>query len=393
MMVEPSERLKSIGAYAFAEVDRRVEELRARGIEPVDFGVGDPTIPTPQVVREATKRAVDRHKSSGYPSYIGMPEYRQAVAEWCRRRFGVELDPDREITSTIGAKEAVFNFAEAFVNPGDAVIVPTPGYPPYARGTLFAEGKPFYVPLLPENGFLIDLEAIPPEVARAAKIMWINYPNSPTGALATREFLEAVVEFGRRHNIIIASDEAYSEIYYTADPPLSILQVAREGVVVFQSLSKRSAMTGYRVGWVAGDERIVEAFRKVKTNVDSGTPNFIQEGAIAALSDEEHVRSSREQYGRKRDVLADALVESGLEDCRPAGTIYLWQRVPEGYSSVEFAARLLEPELAVVTTPGEWISEPTAGGVNPGERFVRFALVPSEEDTRLAAERIRRARW
>jgi len=359
MMVEPSERLKSIGAYAFAEVDRRVEELRARGIEPVDFGVGDPTIPTPQVVREATKRAVDRHKSSGYPSYIGMPEYRQAVAEWCRRRFGVELDPDREITSTIGAKEAVFNFAEAFVNPGDAVIVPTPGYPPYARGTLFAEGKPFYVPLLPENGFLIDLEAIPPEVARAAKIMWINYPNSPTGALATREFLEAVVEFGRRHNIIIASDEAYSEIYYTADPPLSILQVAREGVVVFQSLSKRSAMTGYRVGWVAGDERIVEAFRKVKTNVDSGTPNFIQEGAIAALSDEEHVRSSREQYGRKRDVLADALVESGLEDCRPAGTIYLWQRVPEG----------------------------------PGERFVRFALVPSEEDTRLAAERIRRARW
>ena len=393
MQVTPSKRVQSLGAYAFAEVDQQVEKLRARGIEPVDFGVGDPTIATPQIVREATQSGVEKHKCAGYPSYVGMAEFREAVAQWTERRFHVKLDPAREVTSTIGAKEAVFHFAEAFVDPGDIVIVPTPGYPPYTRGALFAEGKAHYVPLLPENDFLIDLDAIRESVARAAKVMWINYPNSPSGAVAPRAFLEAVVEFGRKHDVIIASDEAYSEIYYTSEPPISLLEVAREGVVVFQSLSKRSAMTGYRVGWVAGDERIVSAFKKVKTNIDSGTPNFVQEGAIAALSDEEHVRESRAQYARKRDILADALVASGLTDCRPAATIYLWQQAPEGYLGVEFATRLLDPEIAVVTTPGAWISDPTESSLNPGERFVRFALVPSVDDTVKAAERIRRAKW
>ena len=393
MRVIPSQRVQSIGKYAFAEVDRQVEELRADGIEPIDFGVGDPTIPPPAIVREAAKNGIEKHKCAGYPSYIGMAEFREAVAAWTERRFGVGLDPDREITSTIGAKEAVFNFAEAFVNPGDIVIVPTPGYPPYTRGTLFAEGTTYYVPLLPQNDFLMDLDSVPESVARAAKVMWINYPNSPSGAVAPLEFLEAAVNFGRQHDIIIASDEAYSEIYYTEEPPISLLQVTTEGVVVFQSLSKRSAMTGYRVGWVAGDEQIVATFKKVKMNLDSGTPNFIQEGAIAALSDEEHVRQSRGEYARKRDILADALVSSGLEDCRPAATIYLWQKVPAGYSSLDFAARLLDPEIAVVTTPGAWISDETESGLNPGEGFVRFALVPSMEDTLKAAERISAAKW
>jgi len=393
MRIEPSQRVQSIGAYAFAEVDQQVEKLRAKGIEPIDFGVGDPTIPPPDVVREATRQGVEKHKTAGYPSYIGMAAYRQAVAAWTKRRFGVTLDPDKEITSTVGAKEAVFNFAEAYVNPGDVVIVPTPGYPPYTRGTLFAEGKVYYVPVLPENDFLIDLAAIPQKVARAAKIMWVNYPNSPSGAVATREFMESVVEFGHKNDVIIASDEAYSEIYYTAEPPMSILELAREGVVVFQSLSKRSAMTGYRVGWAAGDESIVATFKKVKTNIDSGTPNFIQEAAIAALSDEEHVTRSREEYRRKRDILVDALAASGLEECRPAATIYLWQRVPEGASSVDFATRLLDPKIAVVTTPGAWISEQTESGLNPGEGFVRFALVPSVADTEKAAERIAAAKW
>ena len=243
------------------------------------------------------------------------------------------------------------------------------------------------------NDFLVDLDAIPQEAAKAAKLMWINYPNSPSGAVAPRSFLEAVVEFGRRNNVIIASDEAYSEIYFTAEPPPSVLEIAKEGVIVFQSLSKRSAMTGWRVGWAAGDERIVATFQKVKTNVDSGTPNFIQEAAIAALADEEHVRESRELYARKRDILADALVGSGLPDCRPAATIYLWQKAPEGCSGVDFAKRLLDPQIAVVTTPGEWISNRTESGLNPGEGFVRFALVPSIRDVERAAERIRAARW
>jgi LL-diaminopimelate aminotransferase len=393
MHIEPSDRVKSIGTYAFAEVDRQVEKLVAGGIEPIDFGVGDPTIPPPDLVRDATRRGVEKHKCAGYPSYIGMPEYRLAVAEWTSRRFGVDLDPETEITSTVGSKEAVFNFAEGFVNPGDVVIVPCPGYPPYTRGTLFAEGQVYYVPVLPENDYLIDLDDIPEEVARNARLMWINYPNSPTGAVAPREFFERVVEFGRENDILIASDEAYTEIYYTDEAPLSILEVAREGVVAFQSLSKRSAMTGWRVGWVAGDERIVETFKKVKTNIDSGTPNFVQEGAIAALNDEKHVESSRADYHRKRDLLADALVESGLPDCRPEATIYLWQRVPEGYSSVDFATSLLDREIAVVTTPGAWISNETHSGLNPGAGFVRFALVPGVEATEKAADRIRRASW
>jgi len=393
MQVVPSKRVSSIGAYAFAEVDRQVEKLKEKGIQPIDFGVGDPTTPTPELVREATKAGIERHRSSGYPSYIGSAEYRQAIADWMKRRFGVTLDPEREITSTIGSKEAVFNFAEAFVNPGDIVIVPTPGYPPYTRGTQFAEGEVYYVPLLAEKGFLIDLEAIPAEVAERARILWINYPNSPSGAVAPRRFLEQVAAFGQEHNIIIASDEAYSEIYYTDEPPISMLEVARDGVVVFQSLSKRSAMTGYRIGWAAGDERIIETFKKVKTNIDSGTPTFIQEGAIAALRDEEHVERSRAEYRLKRDILADALVASGLQDCRPAATIYLWQRVPQGWTSVAFATRLLEADIAVVTTPGAWLSQQTADGTNPGEGFVRFALVPSLEDTRKAAGKLAAARW
>ncbi len=393
MRIIPSDRVQAIGSYAFAEVDRQVENLRDRGIEPIDFGVGDPTIAPPEVAREATREGVEKHKTAGYPSYIGMERYRQAVADWTQDRFGVDLDPESEITSTIGSKEGVFNFAEGFLNPGDVAIVPTPGYPPYTRGTQFAEGEVYYVPILPENDYLIDLDAIPDDVAEAAKIIWVNYPNSPTGNVAPREFFERVVEFGHKNDIIVASDEAYTEIYYTDEPPISMLEVERDGVVVFQSLSKRSAMTGWRCGWVAGDERIVDVFKKVKTNIDSGTPNFVQEAAIAALGDEDHVESSRADYHEKRDLLADALVESGLPDCRPDATIYLWQQVPEGYSSVDFATELLDPEIAVVTTPGAWISDETDDGLNPGEGFVRFALVPSIDATRKAAERIAAAEW
>ena len=393
MEIVPSERVQSMGEYAFAAVGRQVEQLRQQGIEPIDFGVGDPTVATPRLVRQATKSGIEKHKSSGYPSYIGSQRYRKAVAEWMGNRFGVSLDPEREITATIGSKEAVFHFPEAFVNPGELVIVPTPGYPPYTRGTLFAEGRVYYVPLLPENDFLIDMAAIPGEVARAAKILWANYPNSPTGAVAPRDFLEKLVAFCQANEIILASDEAYSEIYYTEEPPVSALEIAREGVVVFQSLSKRSAMTGYRVGWVAGDERVVATFKKVKTNVDSGTPSFIQDGAVAALSDESHVEASRAQYAEKRIILADALVASGLKDCRPQATIYLWQQAPDGYSSVDFAARLLQSDVAVVTTPGTWLSQQTEDGTNPGEGFVRFALVPGIDDTRQAADRISRIQW
>jgi LL-diaminopimelate aminotransferase len=359
------------------------------GITPIDFGVGDPTVPTPEIVRKATQKGVVARKSSGYPSYIGALGFRQAIAQWMQRRFGVSMDPATEISSTIGSKEAVFNFPEGVVNPGDVVIIPTPGYPPYTRGTLFAEGVPYYVPLLPENNFLIDLKSIPDEICKKAKILWINYPNSPSGAVAPLPYLKEVVEFGQRNNIIIASDEAYSEIYFK-EPPHSILEVTKEGVIVFNSFSKRSAMTCYRVGWVAGDKRIIDIFKKVKTNVDSGTATFIQDGAAAALSDETHVEKMREEYRIKRDMLVDAFQKIRLPDCTPEATIYLWQKVPQGMTSVDFAKKLLSPEIAIVTTPGAWISDKTANGLNPGEGYVRFALVPSIKDTREAAKRIKK---
>ena len=382
-----AKRLTAIGAYAFEEVDKKVEELKARGVRPIDFGVGDPTTPTPAFIRRAAAEALEARRSSGYPSYVGSLEFRKAVSAWARRRFGVALDPASEISSTIGSKEAVFNFHEGVVDPGDIVLCPSPGYPPYSRGTLFAEGRPYQLPLASGNGFRVDFASIPEEVARRAKVLWLNYPNSPSGAVVEESFYREALAFARPRGIIVASDEAYSEIYFGA-PPLSCLNVAKEGVLVFQSLSKRSAMTGYRVGWVMGDPELVAIFRKTKTNIDSGTPTFLQDAAVAALGDEEHVEGFRREYRAKRDLLCAALVKAGLPDCTPPSTLYVWQRVPKGMSSVQFATFLLDEKLAIVTTPGSWIAEPTAGGENPGEGYVRFALVPSLEDTRLAAERL-----
>ena len=290
-----SRRVAALGDYAFAEVDLEVAKLRARGIEPIDFGVGDPTAPTPEVVRRATAAALEARQTAGYPSYVGDQAFLDAVSAWIERRFGVSLDGATEVSSTLGAKEAVFNFHEAVVDPGDVVLCPSPGYPPYSRGTRFAEGEPYHLPLLAERRFLLDFAAIPDAVARRAKLLWLNYPNSPSGAVAPRSFYQEALEFAASYDLIIASDEAYSELYYEA-PPLSILNVARERVLVFNSLSKRSAMTTYRIGWVAGDPDLVALFRKVKTNIDSGTPTFIQDGAVAALADETHVRAFRAEY-------------------------------------------------------------------------------------------------
>ena len=388
MAILASRRVRSIGGYAFDEVDKEVSRLRAAGITPTDFGVGDPTVPTPKLIREACQRGIDARATSGYPSYVGAAEYRAAIAAWYERRFGVSLDPATEITSTIGAKEAVFHVAEGFVDPGDVVIAPSPGYPPYTRGTLFAEGTLWYYPLLSENGFLPNFAKIPAEVAKAAKIFWLNYPQNPTGACAPARVFEEAVRFCRDHDILLASDEAYTEIFFE-EAPHSALQFGREGVVIFHSLSKRSAMTGYRVGFVAGDKDAVAVFKKVKTNIDSGTPTFIQDAAIAALSDETHVAQMRDEYRQKRDILCDALTSIGLPRCAPAGTLYVWQRVPQGMTSVAFAKRLLAPETALVTTPGSWISDVCDGGLNPGEGYVRFALVPSLEETQAAAAKIR----
>ncbi|MEK6982946.1 MAG: aminotransferase class I/II-fold pyridoxal phosphate-dependent enzyme [Nanoarchaeota archaeon] len=386
MQIKISNKLKNLSGYAFAEVDNEVAKLIQQGITPIDFGVGDPKEPTPEIVRNAIKKAVDDRKSSGYPSYMGSEEYRKAISAWVKRRFGVGLDYDKEIASTIGAKEAVFNFPKAFLNQGDWVIMPNPGYPPYERGALFAEGKSYFLPLLSENNYIVDLASIPKEIVKKAKILWINYPNNPTGATAPAEFFKKIVDFGHDNGIIIASDECYSEIYFK-EKPHSILEFSKEGIVAFQSLSKRSAMTGYRTGWVSGDENIISSFKKLKTNIDSGTPTFIQDAAIAALQDEKHVEKMREEYQLKRDILVNAMISAGMENCSPDATMYIWQKTPNNADSLGFAKKLLQKEIAVVVTPGTWISV-NFKGLNPGDNYVRFALVPTIEETKMAAEKI-----
>lgn len=391
MKLQLSSRIQSISGYAFAEVDNEAAKLKKAGITPIDFGVGDPKVPTPEFIRDAAKKAIDRRKGSGYPSYIGEQEYREAISKWTLKRFGVKTDAEKEITSTMGAKEAVFNFPEAFINPGDYVIMPNPGYPPYERGTLFAEGRSYFVPLLKENKFLMELEAIPKEVVKKSKILWINYPNNPTGATAPDEFFKETADFCHDNNIILASDECYTEIYY-GKKPKSALEFSKEGVVAFQSFSKRSAMTCYRLGWVAGDENIISGFKKLKTNIDSGTATFIQDAGIAALQDEAHVQEMIKGYKQKRDIMVKALTSAGLEDCTPDATLYIWQKTPRGINSVEFAKKLLQKDIAVVVTPGRWISK-EVNGLNPGEDYVRFALVPSLEECRIAAERISKIKF
>ena len=389
MEIVPSKRVASIGAYAFAAVDEKVAELKEKGITPIDFGVGDYADPTPEFIRNACRDNIDRHATAGYPSYVGSMEFRTAVANWLNKRFGVNIDPATQVASTIGSKEGVFNFAEAVINPGEYAIVPSPGYPPYKRGTLFAEGKSHFVGVNHDNKCEYDLDAIPADVRQKARVMWITTPNSPTGHVASMDWLKRAYEFCQANDIILASDEAYSELYFE-EPPHSALEVGKDnnydGIIQFHSLSKRSIMTGWRVGWVAGDKRIVDIFKKVKTNIDSGTPNFIQDAAITALSDETHVEDLRKLVKEKRDLICGALAKLGLPDCTPPASLYIWQKAPEGMSGEDFATLLIE-KAHCVTTPGEWLSD-EVGGNNPGAGHVRFAMVPSLEQVKQAAERI-----
>ena len=379
-----AERIRNLPAYPFAVINEQVDKLRAEGLAPIDFGVGDPTIPTPELVRERLKTAVDERAAAGYPSYIGTPQFREAAAGWMQRRFGVDLDPATQITTTVGSKEGIFNFPLGHVEPGDIVLCPTPGYPPYARGTTFAGGTPYFLPLTKENGYLPDLAILPDAIVNQARILWLCYPGAPTGVNATREFFEKAIAWGRENDVIIVNDEAYSDLYFTEEPPHSILEYGIEGVVAFHSMSKRSAMTGWRVGWTAGDPEIIATFRKVKTNIDSGSPSFIQDAAAAALGNEQHVVEARAGYHAKRDTLAACFQELGFDDCAPDATIHYWQKLPHGVDAIEFAKKLLDPEIAVVCTPGPWISDECADGSNPGLGYVRFSMVPSQADTERA---------
>ncbi|OYT34538.1 MAG: LL-diaminopimelate aminotransferase [Candidatus Aenigmarchaeota archaeon ex4484_52] len=384
MKIKPSKNIEAIGGYVFDEINKIKEDLIKKGVDIIDFGVGDPTTPTPEFIREQTKKSIDKYKASGYPITTGNENYLNAIAKYCKKRFNIDLNPQTQIMSNLGSKEAIFNFPNAFLNNGDVVLCPNPGYPAYDRGTLFAGGKPYYMNLTQDNDFYPDFNLIPDDILKKSKIMWLNYPNNPTTQIATKEFYKEALDICHDNNIILSSDEAYSEIYFD-EPAISLLEIDTEGVIVFNSLSKRSAMTGYRIAWTAGDENIISLFKKLKANIDSGTPNFIQDAAITALGDEAHVEKMRNEYKQKRDILISAFDQIDLAVKKPEATIYIWQKTGN-INGIEFTKQLLE-KCGIVVSPGEIFAN-TIDDINPADNFVRVALVPSIEKTKEAAERL-----
>ena len=385
--INKARRINELPPYLFAEIDRRKREALARGVDLVDLGVGDPDIPTPAQVVEKLMESVSKPLNHRYPSSSGMPEFRAAVANWYKTRFNVELDPGKEVVSLIGSKEGIGNMAVAFVDPGDVVLVSSPCYPVYHIGTAFSGGKNYFLPLRKENHFLPDLDAIPSDVARRAKLLWINYPNNPTAAVADQDFYRRVIEFANRHNVIVCHDAAYSEMGYDGYRPLSFLQIdgAREVGIEFHSLSKTFNMTGWRIGMAVGNPEIVAGLAQAKSNLDSGIFQSIQEAGIEALRlGDQIVEPSRTIYQERRDILVEGLRAVGLDCEKPRATFYVWVACPKGLSSADFTAKLLD-EAGVVTTPGN-------GFGDAGEGYVRFTVCVDKERLREVVERIRRVK-
>jgi len=374
-------RIQKLPPYLFAEIDRLRDEKRAEGVDVIDLGVGDPDIPTPDHIVEAMKDAVEDVSTHTYPSYRGSDEFREAVAAWYGDRFGVELDLQDEVLALIGGKEGVAHTPLGLVDPGDVVLAPDPGYTPYRIGPILADASPVPLPLKRENDFLPDLDAVDPQVAQDAKLMFLNYPNNPTGATAPKSFFEEVVEFARENDVVVAHDNPYSEMTFDGYEAPSFLEVdgAREVGIEYHSLSKTYSMTGWRIGMAVGNPDVLEGLGKVKTNVDSGVFRAVQKAGVAALQGgvpEEYM----ERYRERRDVMVDALNDLGLDAEPQRATFYLWVPVPEGYDSMEFTKLLLD-EAGITATPG-------VGFGKHGEGFVRFALTRDVERLREAAGRL-----
>ncbi len=380
-----AERLQQLPPYLFAELDEAKQEAIAKGMDVIDLGVGDPDIPTPPHIVEALKKAAENPANHRYPSYAGMLSFRQAVAEWYERRFGIELDPKKEVLTLIGSKEGIAHLPLAFINPGDVSLVPTPAYPVYNIGTLFAGGKSYFMPLLEENAFLPDLDKIPPDVARQAKIMFLNYPNNPTAAVAEEEFFERVIAFAKKYEILVCHDAAYTELYYDGYKPISFLNVpeAKEVGIEIHSLSKTYNMTGWRIGFAVGNEKVIAGLGKIKSNVDSGVFQAVQEAGIVALkTDDRIIEANRKVYQERRDLMVEGLREIGIEVNPPRATFYLWTKVPKGYTSASFCALLLK-EAGIVVTPGNGFGE-------PGEGYFRIALTVDKERLKEAINRLKK---
>lgn len=381
-----SDRLLALPPYPQGDIPAIKRELRARGVDVIDLGAGDADLMPPPAAVETLRAAVLDPANSRYAFQQGAPEFRDEIVRFMRRRFGVELDPVREIALLVGSKEGIFHLPLALLDRGDVAIIPDPGYQPYLGGTALAGGEPYLVPLRPENQFLIPLDRIPPEVAQRAKLLILNYPNNPTAASAPRSYLEEAVAFCREHDLVLAFDNAYSELAFDGYDPPSILEIpgAREVAVEFFSMSKTYNMTGWRVGWAAGNPEVLAALTAVKGFSDTGAPLFIQHAAAAALrSHEEWFPANRETFRRRRDAAVEELRAAGFEVTVPKATMYLWIPLPDSAPSQPFARRLLQ-EQGVAVLPGSALG---AGG----EGFFRIALTVPEERLREAVRRIGRA--
>jgi LL-diaminopimelate aminotransferase len=382
--VRTANRIEKLPPYLFAEIDRKVAEARARGADIISFGVGDPDLPTPDHVVDALIDAARDPATHRYPSYTGMPQFREAIAGWHSERFGVRLNPDTEIQPLIGIKEGIFHLPVAFVDPGDIGLVPDPGYPVYETGTILAGGEAWLLPLTSENGFVPDFDAIPAQVLTRATVLWLNYPSNPTSACVDLEFFQHAVDFCREHDLLLAHDAAYTEITYDGYVAPSVLEAegAMGCAVEFHSLSKTYNMTGWRVGWVAGAAQAIEAIKRLKTNIDSGIFDAVQRAGVAALTGPQgSLHQTVERYRHRRDLLCDGLKSIGLLVEPPRGSIYVWSPVPDGYTSESFTTRLLD-QAAIVVAPGT--------GYGPsGEGFVRFSLTLGDDRLEEGVERLR----
>ncbi len=370
--------LRSQATYPFVRLGQAAAERRAAGLEVIDLGMGDPREPTDPRIIEALKDGV--RERMGYPAAVGLPELREAIAGWAARRFDVTLDPERHVIPTLGSKEAIFTFAPVVLDleaGRDTVVVTEPGYPVPERGALFAGASVLELSLAEHNGWLPDLEAVSAFDWKRAALVWINYPNNPTGATAPLSFFARITELARRHGFVVASDEAYTELW-TDEPPVSALQLPDwTNLVVFNTLSKRSSMTGFRSGFVAGDPALVEALRKYRPNVGTAPQEFVQRASVVAWSDEEHVVRARESYARKRALFAGVLERKGVRIAGGGATMYMWLAVPEGETSEGFAKRLLD--RGVLLSPGSYLGP-------SGEGYARIALVQTEEECARAVE-------
>jgi succinyldiaminopimelate transaminase len=376
--VQISPVLTATGTYPFVHLEEAKRRLAAEGVALIDFGKGDPREETDAKIRAALVESIE--PVSGYPLAEGLPELREAIAEWCRRRFGVTLDANREVIPTYGSKEAIFHLAQVVLDRDSdkrLVLSTEPGYPVYDRGALFAGGEVEQLSLREENGFLPDLGAVDDETWRRTAIVWINYPNNPTGAVAPLAFFEQLAALADEHDFLVASDEAYTELWFDAAPHSALEVGDRSRVAVFQTLSKRSSMTGYRSGFIAGSPDLVTALRQYRPSVGTAPQEFVQRASVVAWSDEEHVAHTREIYRSKRDVLVPALERKGIRIVASDATMYLWLEVPEGESSERLAERLLGHGLIV--SPGTFFGP-------SGDGYWRMALVPTLDECKRAAE-------